>query len=33
MVVRFARFQNCYGPEGTWRGGAREGAGSYLSQG
>ena len=21
MVVRLARFQNCYGPEGTWRGG------------
>ena len=21
MVVRIARFQNCYGPEGTWRGG------------
>jgi nucleoside-diphosphate-sugar epimerase len=20
-VVRIARFQNCYGPEGTWRGG------------
>jgi nucleoside-diphosphate-sugar epimerase len=21
MVIRLARFQNCYGPEGTWRGG------------
>ena len=21
MIVRIARFQNCYGPEGTWRGG------------
>jgi nucleoside-diphosphate-sugar epimerase len=21
MQVRIARFQNCYGPEGTWRGG------------
>jgi nucleoside-diphosphate-sugar epimerase len=21
MAVRVARFQNCYGPEGTWRGG------------
>ena len=21
LVVRLARFQNCYGPEGTWRGG------------
>ena len=21
MAVRLARFQNCYGPEGTWRGG------------
>ena len=21
MKVRIARFQNCYGPEGTWRGG------------
>lgn len=21
LVVRIARFQNCYGPEGTWRGG------------
>lgn len=21
MNVRIARFQNCYGPEGTWRGG------------
>jgi nucleoside-diphosphate-sugar epimerase len=21
MTVRIARFQNCYGPEGTWRGG------------
>jgi nucleoside-diphosphate-sugar epimerase len=21
MVVRIARFQNCFGPEGTWRGG------------
>jgi GDP-D-mannose 3', 5'-epimerase len=21
MVVRLARFQNCYGPDGTWRGG------------
>jgi len=21
MQVRIARFENCYGPEGTWRGG------------
>jgi nucleoside-diphosphate-sugar epimerase len=21
MIVRIARFQNCYGPEGTWEGG------------
>jgi nucleoside-diphosphate-sugar epimerase len=21
MAVRIARFQNCYGPEGTWQGG------------
>jgi len=21
MIIRLARFQNCYGPEGTWRGG------------
>lgn len=31
MVVRLARFQNCYGPEGTWRGG-REKAPAALSR-
>jgi nucleoside-diphosphate-sugar epimerase len=31
MVVRIARFQNCYGPEGTWRGG-REKAPAALSR-
>jgi len=30
-VVRIARFQNCYGPEGTWRGG-REKAPAALSR-
>jgi GDP-D-mannose 3',5'-epimerase len=29
MIVRIARFQNCYGPEGTWRGG-REKASAAL---
>ena len=40
IQVRIARFENCYGPEGTWRGGRercpeqgrREGAGRDLSQ-
>lgn len=31
MVVRIARFQNCYGPEGAWRGG-REKAPAALSR-
>ena len=31
MKVRVARFQNCYGPEGTWRGG-REKAPAALSR-
>jgi GDP-D-mannose 3', 5'-epimerase len=31
MVIRIARFQNCYGPEGTWRGG-REKAPAALSR-
>jgi nucleoside-diphosphate-sugar epimerase len=31
MQVRIARFQNCYGPEGTWRGG-REKAPAALSR-
>lgn len=31
MVVRIARFQNCYGPFGTWRGG-REKAPAALSR-
>ena len=31
MTVRIARFQNCYGPEGTWRGG-REKAPAALSR-
>ncbi len=31
MAVRIARFQNCYGPEGTWRGG-REKAPAALSR-
>ncbi|MBP7275264.1 MAG: NAD-dependent epimerase/dehydratase family protein [Kiritimatiellae bacterium] len=31
MKVRIARFQNCYGPEGTWRGG-REKAPAALSR-
>jgi nucleoside-diphosphate-sugar epimerase len=31
MVVRIARFQNCFGPEGTWRGG-REKAPAALSR-
>ncbi len=31
MTVRLARFQNCYGPEGTWRGG-REKAPAALSR-
>jgi nucleoside-diphosphate-sugar epimerase len=31
MIVRLARFQNCYGPEGTWRGG-REKAPAALSR-
>ena len=30
--VRIARFQNCYGPEGTWRG-PGEGAGRHLQEG
>jgi len=31
MAVRIARFKNCYGPEGTWRGG-REKAPAALSR-
>jgi len=31
MMIRIARFQNCYGPEGTWRGG-REKAPAALSR-
>ncbi|MEW5902536.1 MAG: NAD-dependent epimerase/dehydratase family protein, partial [Acidobacteriota bacterium] len=31
MAVRLARFQNCYGPEGTWQGG-REKAPAALSR-
>jgi GDP-D-mannose 3', 5'-epimerase len=31
MPIRIARFQNCYGPEGTWRGG-REKAPAALSR-
>jgi nucleoside-diphosphate-sugar epimerase len=31
MVVRIARFQNCYGPEGTWTGG-REKAPAAISR-
>jgi GDP-D-mannose 3',5'-epimerase len=31
MQVRIARFQNCYGPEGTWRGG-REKAPAAISR-
>jgi len=31
MAVRIARFQNCYGPEGTWRGG-REKAPAAISR-
>ena len=31
IAVRIARFQNCYGPEGTWRGG-REKAPAALSR-
>lgn len=31
MTVRIARFQNCYGPEGTWRGG-REKAPAAMSR-
>ena len=31
MAIRLARFQNCYGPEGTWRGG-REKAPAALSR-
>lgn len=31
MAVRLARFQNCYGPEGTWRGG-REKAPAAMSR-
>src|SRR3974377_1194600 len=30
VVVRIARFQNCYGPEGTWRGGREKGAGAIC---
>jgi nucleoside-diphosphate-sugar epimerase len=32
LTVRLARFQNCYGPEGTWTR-TREGAGGHLSEG
>lgn len=31
LIIRLARFQNCYGPEGTWRGG-REKAPAALSR-
>ena len=31
MTIRLARFQNCYGPEGTWRGG-REKAPAAISR-
>jgi nucleoside-diphosphate-sugar epimerase len=31
LAVRIARFQNCYGPEGTWRGG-REKAPAAISR-
>jgi GDP-D-mannose 3',5'-epimerase len=31
MAIRIARFQNCYGPEGTWRGG-REKAPAAISR-
>ena len=31
MVIRIARFQNCYGPKGTWRGG-REKAPAAISR-
>jgi len=31
LAIRIARFQNCYGPEGTWRGG-REKAPAALSR-
>ena len=31
MTIRIARFQNCYGPEGTWRGG-REKAPAAVSR-
>jgi nucleoside-diphosphate-sugar epimerase len=31
MAIRIARFQNCYGPEGTWRGG-REKAPAAMSR-
>ena len=31
MAIRIARFQNCYGPEGTWQGG-REKAPAALSR-
>jgi GDP-D-mannose 3',5'-epimerase len=33
MKVRIARFQNCYGPEGTLAGRTGEGAGGDLPQG
>ena len=33
MKVRIARFQNCYGPEGTWTRRPREGPGGDLPQG
>ena len=30
MNVRIARFENCFGPEGTWQGGEGEGTGCNL---
>ncbi len=32
MQVRIARFQNCYGPEGTWRGGRRKPRQPYAAR-
>jgi nucleoside-diphosphate-sugar epimerase len=33
IAVRLARFHNIFGPEGTWQGGARKGAGGAMLQG
>ena len=30
MAVRIARFQNCYGPEGTWQGGREKAPGAIC---